>query len=130
MAKSAKHGSGSGGLNTRQHVKVGIKSGPPHTKIVSVSAAGSIGRSKGDHVASGGGKTVQRQPDPLIQGTRPQVPSGNAVALNAAGSKAGPCAGRILHGPSGTQGQHGPVNPGLSVPLTPGGGPGGFGFSG
>jgi len=133
MAKSARHGSGGGGLNTRQHVKPTVRGGPPNTKIVSVSAAGSIGRSKGDHSTEGGGKTVARPKDPLIQGTRSQVPSGNAVALNV--GKGGPGAGRVLHGQAGSQSQHGPANQGSTggSPFLPGGsgrGPGSFGFKG
>jgi len=137
MAKSSNHGpsrntgasgksSGGGGINTRPHVRTPIKAGPPNTKIISPAAASRQGLSQGDHVTEGG--TVKRPYDPLVAGTRPQVPSGNQVALNAAGSKAGPGAGRILHGQSGSQGQHGPANPGNPIPTPGGSGPGSMGF--
>src|SRR5436190_13993669 len=98
MAKSAKHGSGGGGINTRQHVKTPIKAGPPSTKKISESAAANQGLSKGNHANS---RTLRRPSDPLFQSRPAQVPSGNQVGLNAAGAKAGPGAGRILHGQAG-----------------------------
>jgi hypothetical protein len=124
----AKSGTGGGGVNTRQHVKTPIKAGGPVTKKISHSAAANIGIKKGDH-ATGQGRSLQRPADPLAQGTRAQVRSGNATALDMAGSKAGPGAGRNNY-PTGTQGQQGPVNRGIAPQLTPGGGPGGMGFSG
>src|SRR5260370_39981108 len=111
MAKSSKTRGASGtarsggGATSNKRFKPTVRGGPPNTKVISVSAAGSIGRSKGDHVGSGGGKTVTRPRDPLIQRNAPQVPMGNAVALNASGAKAGPGAGRIWHGQSGSQSQ-------------------------
>jgi len=139
MAKSANTRGASGparsggGATSNKLVKPTVRGGPSSTKIVSVSAAGSIGRAKGDHVGTSGGKTVARPKDPLIQGTRSQVPSGNAVALNV--GKGGPGAGRVLHGQAGSQSQHGPANQGSTggSPFLPGGsgrGPGSFGFKG
>jgi len=119
----------SGGGATMNKVRsVGVRAGPPSTKVISVSAAASIGRSKGNHVGSGGGKTVTRPADPLVQGTRPQVPMGNAVALNV--GKGGPGKGYVLHGQSGSQSQHGPARQpeGGSAPTQSG--PGSFGFKG
>src|SRR5207244_13108609 len=78
--------------------------GPPPTKKTSASAAANQGLSTGNHANS---KTLRRPSDPLFQSRPAQVPSGNQVALNAAGAKAGPGAGRILHGQAGSQGTHG-----------------------
>jgi hypothetical protein len=125
MAKS-KFGSGGGGVNTRQHVRTPIKAGPPNTKKISHSAAANIGIKKGDH-ATGQGKPLNRPADPLIQKQVPQVKMGNAAALEV--GRGGPGAGRVVHG-CGTQGMQGRANPGIAPQLTPGGGPGGMGFSG
>jgi hypothetical protein len=46
------------------------------------------------------------------------VPFGNQVALNVKGG--GPGTGRTLHGQSGTQGTHGPTNPGSPRPQSSG----------
>jgi len=120
MAKSSsRQGSGGGGIGTRQHVKVGIKSGGPSTKKISPSAVADLGISKGDHVTNRG--TVKRPANPLVTGTMKQVPSGNAVALNAAGSKAKPGAGRVVHS-SGSQSQYGSARQGEgSLPNVPSG---------
>ena len=81
---------------------VGVRSGPPNTKIISPAAAANLGASKGNHVMGKG--TVQRPPEPLVRGTASQVPLGNAVATNVGRGGAG--AGRIVHA-TGSQGQHG-----------------------
>jgi hypothetical protein len=119
MAK-AKSGGGPTGKNVRN---VPIRTGPPNTKVISPSAVMQIGSKQGNH-ADGG--TVRRPPDPLVQGTRPQVAMGNAKALDV--GRGGPGTGRTIH-KSGSQSQHGPANPGVGeLPRTPSGGPGGFGF--
>ena len=130
MTKASKSMSGKarsgGGATMNKNVKVGVRSGPPATKIISPSAASNIGLSKGNHAMDKG--TVKRPADPLVKGTASQVPSGNAKAL--AVGRGGPGADRIVH-KTGSQAQHGPVRFGApeSAP-TPGGGPGGFGFKG
>src|SRR5258708_6893927 len=97
----------SGGGATMNKVRsVGVKAGPPNTKIVSPSAVAQQGNSKGNHVMERG--TVRRPPDPLVQGTRPQVAMGNAVATNV--GRGGPGVGRTIHA-SGSQGTHGAANP-------------------
>jgi hypothetical protein len=53
--------------------QVGVKAGPPNTKIISPSASAHIGRAVGDHVTEGG--TIKRPADPLVQGTRPPSPT-------------------------------------------------------
>jgi hypothetical protein len=123
-AGNAKARSG-GGVQSNKLVKVGVKAGPPNTKIISPSAVAIQGNKQGDHRTDGG--AMRRPPDPLIQGTKPQVAMGNAVALNV--GKGGPGVGRTVH-KSGSQGTWGPTNPGSApLPRTPGGGPGGFGFT-
>jgi hypothetical protein len=135
-----KQHSGGGRTPTRPNVQ----GGKPQTKIVSHSAAANIGIKKGNH-ASGQGKSLQRPADPLIKGKAPQVPAGNAVALNV--GRGGPGAGRILHGQGGSQSgsaghganlysrpatrqvvERGSAPAPSPMPRTPGGGPKGFGF--
>jgi hypothetical protein len=87
----------------RTPVKGVIRNGPPNTKVISPSGAAHIGRSVGNHAE---GKTVPAPKQPLVTGTRSQVASGNAVALNV--GRGGPGAGRVVHA-SGSQGQHGPA---------------------
>ena len=110
-----------GGEGSRQHVRTPIKAGPANTKKISVSAAANQGLSKGNH-AMNNGKTLQRPADPLVQKRVAQVPSGNAVALNV--GRGGPGAGRVVN-PCGSQGQHGPVNPGANSGSSALGGAGG-----
>jgi hypothetical protein len=98
MTKKSHNGGG------RTPVKVGVRTGPPNTKVVSPSGAAHIGRSVGNHAEN---KTTSRPPTPLVTGTKPQVPLGNAVALNV--GRGGPGKGYVNHGPSGSQGQHGPA---------------------
>jgi hypothetical protein len=111
--------SGGGGINTKQHVRVGVKAGPPQTKKISVSAASHIGRSVGNHASDSGGKTMQRPADPLIQAKVPQVPMGNAVALNV--GRGSPGAGRVIS-PAGTQGCHSGTGAALGTKMRPQGG--------
>jgi hypothetical protein len=99
-AMSKKSGTGGGGSNTRQHVRTGVRGGPPATKVISPSAAANQGLSKGNHASEAGGKVLQRPADPLVQGTRPQVASGNTKALDV--GRGGPGAGRVVH-PSSSQ---------------------------
>jgi hypothetical protein len=104
-----------GGPNMNKNVRPPIKTGPSTANAHSPSRAAHVGRAIGDHVSSGGGKTVQRPADPIR--TRPNpAPHGNAKAL--AVGRGSPGADRILHGQSGSQSQHGPVNPGN--PMKPG----------
>jgi hypothetical protein len=96
-----------GGPTMNKNVRTPIRTGPPNTKVISPSAAANIGNSKGNHASDGaGGRSLQRPSDPLVQGTRPQVPMGNEVAKNV--GRGGPGAGRTIHA-TGSQGQHGPV---------------------
>jgi hypothetical protein len=88
-----------GGIQSNKLVKPSIKSGPPRTNVVSPASASQLGQS------------VSFKKDPLPIRTAPQVPMGNAVALNV--GKGSPGAGRTTH-PCGSQGTHGNVNPGHS----------------
>ena len=119
-----------GGEGSRQHVRTPIKSGPPVTKKISVEAAAGQGIKRGNHSMDGGTAPTSKAARPaLIEKMVPQVRSGNATALDMAGSKAGPGAGRNIS-PSGSQGVHGPVNSGGAVMPAQGSGPGSFGFKG
>ena len=103
MAKSSqgKQSGSGGGARSRQ---TPVRVGPPATKVISPSAAANLGQAKGDHVMGKG--TVQRPSDPLVQGTRGQVASGNTKAL--AVGRGAPGADRTVYR-SGSQGQHGPA---------------------
>ena len=77
-------------LSTNKEVTAGVKAGPARTNIVSPASASQLGQS------------VAFKRDPLPIGTAPQVPLGNAVALN---SKSAPGQGRTIS-PCGSQGKH------------------------
>jgi hypothetical protein len=81
-----------GGIQSNKLARPGIKSGPPRTNVVSPASADQIGQ------------TVAFKKDPLPIRTAPQVPMGNAVALNV--GKGSPGAGRTTHH-CGSQGRHG-----------------------
>ena len=93
-----------------KNVGVGVRAGPPNTKIISPAAASRIGGHYGNHAE---GVTVRPPPQPLVTGTRPQVPLGNALATNV--GQGGPGAGRNVQ-LRGAQGQHGPAAPGQPRP--------------
>jgi hypothetical protein len=112
----------------RTPVQVGQRLGPTSATKVDPRNVAAIGAKRGDHSEYGTARNHQQVP-PREMGKMPQPVLGNAKALDV--GRGGPGAGRILHGQSGSQGQHGPTNPGSGdLPRTPGGGPGGFGFSG
>lgn len=92
-----------GGINSRVVRAVGIKGGSPTTRQISPGAVSRIGHAVGNHSERG---TVQQPPQPLVTGAAPQVALGNASAK--AGHKL------TLHGPSGSQGQHGPASYGTT----------------
>jgi hypothetical protein len=87
-----------GGILGNKNVSVGQRTGTG-SRGSSPAAASALGQSTAfrkeqigsERGYSGGGKF------------------GNEIALNAAGAKAGPGAGRTLYGQGGTQGTHGPV---------------------
>jgi hypothetical protein len=92
-----------GGIQSNKLVKPNIKSGPPRTNVVSPGSADQLGQA------------VAFKKDPLPIRTAPQVPMGNAVALNV--GKGAPGAGRTTH-PCGSQGFHG--SPAQGEPRQPG----------
>jgi hypothetical protein len=98
QSRSGKSHSGGG----RTEVKTPIRTGPPNTQKIDPGAVANLGAKVGNHTEMRG--TINRPPQPLVQGTKPQVPMGNAVALNI--GRGGPGAGRTVHG-SGSQGNHG-----------------------
>ena len=129
----AKHGSGGGGLNTRQHVKTPVRTGKP-ANGVNPGAVSYLGTKVGNHSTDTGDFTFKATP---WKGTPPvsnNIPLGNQTSLAGAGAGARPGgAGRKIH-PTSSQGQHGPANPGAQSgsPFLPGGsgGPGSMGFKG
>jgi hypothetical protein len=88
-----------GGINSRVNTRPSVKVGPPKTNVINPGGADALGKQFAGRVT------------PLSAGTMPQVPLGNAVALNV--GKGGPGTGRKVYA-HGTQGTHGPVNPGQS----------------
>ncbi len=95
-----------GGANMNKVRSVGVRTGSPMAQRVSPGAVSQIGSKQGNHSMSG---TTQRPPQPLVTGSMPQVPLGNALAQNV--GKGGPGAGRTVH-VSGSQGTHGPAKKG------------------
>jgi hypothetical protein len=125
MATKSKFGTGGGGVNSKQHVKPTVRGGPSVTKKINVEAASAQGAKRGNQSMGGvTSPTNKAARPPLVEAKVPQVPSGNAVALNV--GRGGPGAGRVVHS-SGSQSQHGPVVQGSAVPPQ-GSGPGSFGF--
>lgn len=123
--------SGGGGINMKNHTRTPVKVGKPANGI-NPGAVSYLGNKLGGHAMDRGDFPLKATPWNGKAPTNAGAPLGNQVALNGAGGGARPGGGgRILHGQAGTQKQHGPVNPG-GPPLspTPGGGPGGFGFTG
>src|ERR1700736_5331964 len=97
-----------GGISMNKNVKVPVRGGPPRTNVVLPGGADALGASYGDHVTEKGVKgRIAAQP--LIKRTAPEVPMGNAVALNV--GKGGPGTGRSTL-KCGSQGTYGPVNQG------------------
>jgi len=72
-----------GGITSNKLVRPGVKAGPPRTNVISPGAVSRMG------ILVGPGSKV----GPLIKGTAPQVPMGNAVA---AATKCGPGGSREL----------------------------------
>jgi hypothetical protein len=95
--------SGGGGINTKQHVRVGVRAGPASTRVASPAAAANLGNKKGNHISGGGGQTTHPPAQPLYTGSRPQDPMGNDVARTV--GRGGPGAGRVVS-PTGSQGFH------------------------
>src|SRR5262245_10088871 len=83
-----------GGITSNKLVRPSVKVGPPSTNKVNP-----------ERVAQIGAETQFTKP-PLITGTMPQVPLGNAVALNVGAG--GPGTGRTIY-KTGSQSQHGPA---------------------
>src|SRR5215510_11040777 len=89
-----------GGVNSNKVVKKPVKAGPPSTNKISECAVGQIGTKLGNPQAI----------EKIHAGTAPQVPMGNAVALNS-GQRPGQ--GRQIHaqGTQGTRDSGGPPKP-------------------
>jgi hypothetical protein len=91
--------------------------GQPSQKI-SPRGVSQFGSSIGNHVTDAGGKILKGGIEPVRVGTTPVggpggVPLGNTLTNNVGAG--GPGTGRTVQH-CGTQGQHGPVNPGKSTP--------------
>jgi hypothetical protein len=84
--------------------------GSPLTRKVSPDAVANIGLSKGSHVTEKGGREVTRPATPLYSSAAAPCCLGNEIAKNV--GRGAPGAGRTVYA-SGSQMQHGPVNPGM-----------------
>jgi len=108
-----------GGIASRQRVEKPVKVGA-QAREMRPQGVSQIGSSMGNR-ATNGGRTISGAVEAVQGSALPQglsVPLGNQVALNV--GKGGPGAGRTLYGKSGSQGQHGSVNPGLPRPSSTG----------
>ena len=101
-------GSG-GGAKSRQVTHVG---GSDLTRKVSVNQVSQLGQSIGTHVTGAGGREVTRPNQPLYAPTPAATELGNKCCLDV--GRGGPGVGRTVY-PTGSQGQQGPVNPGMPV---------------
>ena len=103
-----------GGLGTRHQREVGVRTGQPR-QGKNVRAVSQIGSSFGNHSTEHSGLLPR---DKVIEkmAAGPGTPSrlGNEVALNV--GRGGVGTGRTVYRP-GTQGVHGPVNPGNPRPV-------------
>jgi hypothetical protein len=106
------HQSGTGG--GANYSQPPIRTGTPTTKKTSIDAVGNIGRSVGDHTTERG--TVKRPNTPLSVDVKGAVRLGNDLAQSL-GTGVG--VGYVVHR-SGSQSQHGPVNPGSPRPVPEG----------
>jgi len=93
-----------GGVSKR--VEVGVRAGKPQTNVISRDAVMHLGNQRGTHVTEQG--DLKRPKVPLVERTAPQVPSGNAVATSTVCGVGG---SRTVYR-TGSQSQHGKVNPG------------------
>jgi hypothetical protein len=93
-----------GGYNSSQVIRPGIKTGPASTNKIDPRGVSQYGYATGSKLSGTGNYTTANSALRVNAGTMPQVPLGNAVALNVVG-RAGPGAGREVHR-SGSQGTH------------------------
>jgi hypothetical protein len=93
-----------GGLSSNKLVRPGVKTGPASTNKISPRGVSQYGYSTGSKLARAGSFTAENSALPVNAGTMPQVPMGNAVALNV--GKGGPGTGRTTYR-SGYQALHG-----------------------
>jgi hypothetical protein len=110
MAKSSGAG---GGINSRQVVRQGIREGKSATGV-RPGYVDQLGNMRGTHVTrggiEGGGGDVAGKLTPMETVKPPiSVQLGNAKALDVGAG--GPGKGRVVMA-SGSQGTHGPINPG------------------
>jgi hypothetical protein len=100
MKMKAKSGGGGGGISMNKNVTVGVRTGSP-SKATSPAAANQLGAAT----------AFKKEQVGVGRGERNSVPLGNEVALNV--GKGGCGTGRDIHR-YGSQGFHGPANPGHS----------------
>jgi hypothetical protein len=104
-----------GGIASRQRVEKPVRMGA-NAREMRPQGVSQIGSSMGNRVTNSG-RILPGAVEPVRGKALPaglSVPLGNQVATNV--GRGGPGAGRVLYGKSGTQSQHGPVNPGLPRP--------------
>jgi hypothetical protein len=97
-----------GGIASKQHVSIPVRTGSG-SRGTNPGGVGQLGNKQGSHITRG--EESNYRGDPLHRGRSFQpVPFGNEVALNV--GKGGCGTGRTLYGQAGSQGTHGPTNPG------------------
>jgi hypothetical protein len=95
-----------GGIASKQHVSVAVRTGRG-SKGVSPGWVGQKGQLQGDHVTNQGRSTGYKGEEKFTGKNFQPVKFGNEVALNV--GKGGVGTGRTLYGQSGSQGTHGAV---------------------
>ncbi len=111
-------GGAAGGPGSRQVVKKPVHYGD-RARAISEKGSAQIGSSRGNK-ATESGKILRKDVEPVRLERRPSgtpgsIPLGNEVAGNVIG-KAGPGAGRVLFGQSGSQQQYGKPDAGIARP--------------
>jgi hypothetical protein len=104
----ASQGSQSGSGGGARSKQVSMAGGSDMTRKVSVPQASQIGLSQGSHITDKG--EAKRPNVPIFQPAQAPCCLGNEIAKNV--GRGGPGVGRTVYA-TGSQGQQGPVNPGM-----------------
>jgi hypothetical protein len=96
-----------GGIQSSKLVRVGVRTGPPNTRIINPVGVAQLGAAQGGRMKGPESFTGINTAVPILQGTARRVRSGNAVA---ASTVAGPGGSRTIY-KSGYQSLTPPARP-------------------
>jgi hypothetical protein len=98
-----------GGIQSSVNRKVGVKAGPPNTRVISPRGVSQLGYAAGGKIRPGGGYTGENTSLPVFERKAGEQTLGNELATDV--GKGGPGTGRQVY-KSGYQAQYGNVVPG------------------